>query len=247
MASPQKENGYTAIANEIMEALSRFRINGEARQVLDWILRKTYGFNKTEDAISLSQFVLGTGLKKNTIIKALSKLRFLNLITQKGNAIANTYRFNKNFDTWKALPKKVTKPKKGMAITQKGKKYNPKRDIQKTVTKDILTKDISEQSSQVQNLFNFFYKTINPNISFENKTERKAADWLINKYGYDKVFSAAQYAISVQNQKYAPTITTPYQLKEKMAALIKFKTTKKGKIWTSSSVSQPWQQGQKLN
>ena len=57
MANPQKENGYTAIANEIMEALCRHRIPGEDRQVLDVIFRKTYGFNKIEDYISLSQFV----------------------------------------------------------------------------------------------------------------------------------------------------------------------------------------------
>jgi len=63
MAEPQKENGYTPIANEIMEALCRIRIPGEERQVLDCILRKTYGWNKCEDAISLTQFMEMTGLK----------------------------------------------------------------------------------------------------------------------------------------------------------------------------------------
>jgi len=244
MASPQKENGYTAIANELLEALAMIRIPGEARQLLDVILRKTYGFNKSEDAISLSQFVLKTGLKKNAVCKGLNKLKKLNLITQKVNDIANTYRFNKDFSTWKPLPKKGTSTPKGeRGVPQKVNKRTPKGDIQKTVLKDTITKDISEHSSQVQELFNFFYKNINPNINFANKTDRQAAEWLINKYSYEKVLAATRYALSVQSQKYAPTITTPYQLKEKMAALIKFKESKKGKIWKSTtSALRPFQQ-----
>ena len=74
MASPQIENGYTPIANEIMDALARTRIPGEVRQVLDYIFRKTYGWNKKEDVIPMSQFVKSTGLKKPNICRALSKL-----------------------------------------------------------------------------------------------------------------------------------------------------------------------------
>lgn len=141
MANPQKENGYTPIANEILDALCRIRISGEARQVLDVILRKTYGFNKKEDRIALSQLCLGTGLKKSTICKAITKLIVMNLVTKKGNDTGSLYRFNKDFDTWKPLPKKVTLPKKEKVITKKGNNRYPKRDIQKTITKDTFTKD----------------------------------------------------------------------------------------------------------
>jgi hypothetical protein len=37
MASPQRENGHVEIANELFDALCRFRIPGEARQCLDAI------------------------------------------------------------------------------------------------------------------------------------------------------------------------------------------------------------------
>ncbi len=109
-----------------------------------------------------------------------------------------------------------------------------KNDKELNNDKELLA---AKPQDDIQKIFDLFYKNINPNINFGNKTERKAADWLISKYGYDKVLAAAEYAISVQNNKYAPTITTPYQLKEKMAALIKFKTAKKGKIWKTTSVS----------
>jgi len=147
MASPQLENGYTKISNELMEALARIRINGEARQVLDVIFRKTYGFNKKKDKIALSQFSLATGLKRPTICKAINKLKTMNLIiiTQKDNSDANIFIFNKDFDTWEALPKKVTLPKKVMTITQKGNKTITQKGTYKRNilmnTKETLTKE----------------------------------------------------------------------------------------------------------
>jgi phage replication O-like protein O len=132
MANPQVEGGYTRIANELLEALARIRIPGEAGQVLDVIFRRTYGFGKKIDAISLSQFCLGTGLKQNTICKAIVKLLRLNLITKKGTATSTLYGINKDFETWRPLPKKgQVVPKKVIIIPQKGNKHNPKGDTQK--------------------------------------------------------------------------------------------------------------------
>lgn len=112
MANPQTENGYTRVANELMEALARIRIPGESRQVLDGIIRKTYRFGKKEDAISLAQFCLAAGLKKVAVCKAVNKLSEMNLITKKGNGNLQIYGLNKDYSQWKPLPKKVTLPKK---------------------------------------------------------------------------------------------------------------------------------------
>ena len=137
MASPQTQNGYTKIANELLEALAHIRIPGEAMQIFQVVVRKTYGFNKKEDAIALSQFCFATGLKKNTVCKGLKCLVGLNVITQKGNDIAKIYRINKDFNAWKPLPKKVTLPKKGIIVPQKGNLAYPK----KGTTKESITKE----------------------------------------------------------------------------------------------------------
>lgn len=233
MASPQKENGFTPIANEILEALAMIRIPGEARQLLDVILRKTYGFNKSEDAISLSQFVLKTGLKKNSVCKGLNKLKQLNIITQKVNDIANTYRFNKDFSTWKPLPKKGTSTPKGeRGVPQKVNKRTPKGDIQKTVLKDTITKDIvAEPPKEINELLNFFKETVNPHISFGNKTERKACVYLLNAYGLERIKTSLTFLEEKRKtDKYLPIITTPYELWTKWAKikqhLESLKTTK---------------------
>ena len=120
MANPQLEDSYIRMATEVWEALCRIRIPGEARQVLDVIIRKTWGWNKKEDRISLSQFTDATGLKSDKVIRARAKLDSMNLISFKGNGTNTTYRFNKYFNTWKPLPKKET-------ISQKGNRHIPKR------------------------------------------------------------------------------------------------------------------------
>lgn len=132
MARPQKENGYIAIAFEIWEALIRTRIPGQAMQVLMVILRQTYGWDKKEDQISLSQFQKATGLSKVAVCKMIKKLLDMKLITKKGNGVDTgaiaVYSFQKDYELWKPLPKKVTLPKKVIPITQKGNNPLPKKD-----------------------------------------------------------------------------------------------------------------------
>ena len=147
MANPQKENGYTAISNEIMDQLIKIRIPGEARQILDCVLRKTYGWNKKQDIIALSQYSEMTGLSKPHVCMGLNKLRSMNIITEKGKAITEkgkeigqVIEFNKDYETWRPLPKKVTLPKKVKSVTEKGKNPLPKKGTTKTSIKTIKTK-----------------------------------------------------------------------------------------------------------
>ncbi len=120
MANPQKENGHVDIANEIMEALAGIRISGEEWQCLCVIFRKTYGWHKKEDWISLSQFNLLTKLKKPNILRALNKLRLKKLIIIKNdNRHKPKYKFNKNYEQWKPLSKKITVIKKDNRVLSK--------------------------------------------------------------------------------------------------------------------------------
>ncbi|MCK5610008.1 replication protein [Candidatus Pacearchaeota archaeon] len=113
---PQLENGYLKIANELVEALSRVRIAGEANQILWTIIRKTYGFNKKEDAISLSQFTLATGLKKQHVSRAIAKLRDINIIIKKDDGPICKYSINKDYSSWTPLSKKVTTVKRKSSL-----------------------------------------------------------------------------------------------------------------------------------
>lgn len=148
MESPQKENGYTPIANEIMDALCRTRISGEERQVLDVIFRKTYGWNKKNDRISLSQFAELTGLPKRSIIRGINKLQDKNIISvvKNVNKPAHLYEFNKHYKQWGPFTKKTpfTKltPRVHQTVNKQQKPFTKKRTTKALKTKDT-TKDKS--------------------------------------------------------------------------------------------------------
>lgn len=146
MANPQKENGYTPIANEIMDAFVSFRVPGELRQVLDFVIRKTYGFNKKGDNISNSQIINMSGLSKGNVSRALSKLITHKLVIKADNFTkGKMLYFNKNYDEWvsfviktdnsKKLSKRITK-----VIRSDNKKLSEVRDTKdnKRNSKDIL-------------------------------------------------------------------------------------------------------------
>jgi len=83
--------------------------------------------------------------------------------------------------------------------------------------------DIVSTADGIKQVFELFYNSINPTISFGNKTQRKSAEDLIKKFGLEETIAMTQYAISIQGTKYSPTITTPYQLKEKLAQVAIYK------------------------
>ncbi len=159
MASPQKENGFTPIANEIMQALAKIRIPGEARQVLDAILRKTYGWGKSEDQISLSQFEQMTGLARPSICRAINKLLRMNIIIKKGNAkslftkkgndITSVYSIQKNHEDWHTLTKKLT------LINQNANVKHVNKSANLTLTKKRHTKESIKESIYSHNSTEF--------------------------------------------------------------------------------------------
>jgi len=106
---PQAENGHVDIANEIVEALCRVQLSGYESRVLWAIFRKTYGWHKKEDRISLSQFQVLTGLPLPKISNTLNRLalRKMVTVTDNGNGKTKSYGFQKVYSLWQGLPEKV--------------------------------------------------------------------------------------------------------------------------------------------
>ena len=100
MASPQLENGYIRIATELLEAVVRTPLAGRHLRVWLFVLRKTYGFHKKTDKISLSQLVKGTRIDRSSICKIVKDLvARRTLAKSKGS-----YGINKNYDQWVVAP-----------------------------------------------------------------------------------------------------------------------------------------------
>ena len=109
VASPQLENGYTSIANEILEALWKVNLSPYEYRVLLYLLRKTYGWQKKTDRITLSQFAKDIGIDRRLIFRAIKKLSSKQMIViYKDDKNRLSYGFQKDYDKWTLSSKKMT-------------------------------------------------------------------------------------------------------------------------------------------
>lgn len=159
MANPQAENGHLDLAHEIVEALARIRISGEEGQVLWALFRKTYGWHKKEDYIPLSQFSVMTGLKRQTVHRALMKLSSKKMIViKKDDGLIRLYRFNKDFEEWKPSSKKITPGKpSSILITKVSSKMMTSKETKKKTNVPTFSEDSFPLRLSVY-LWNFIHK-----------------------------------------------------------------------------------------
>lgn len=78
--TPQLEDGYTKIADELLEALCRAHLGGREMAVVLALIRKTYGWNKKKDRIAGSQLAKLTGIPRAKIPSLLRSLEAKNII-----------------------------------------------------------------------------------------------------------------------------------------------------------------------
>ena len=105
MASPQKENGHLRMATELVLVFCIYRLSGQEWQVLWVILRKTWGWNKKKDRISLSQISELTSMNRPGVVRILNKLIKRGVLKKENSAGINAYTFNKNYEEWQGMTK----------------------------------------------------------------------------------------------------------------------------------------------
>lgn len=178
--NPQVENGHIKIANELGEALSKINLSPYESRILWAILRKTYGWNKKSDWISLSQFMEITQLSKPHIIRAIKKLIKKNIIAQIGNGKGKEYSINKHYQKWKLLPKEAI-------VAQIGNASLPKQAPTKATTTNTNKRERIYKKEKI---------IFNPEIElFENITEEKIEKWSKAYPGIDVKQSIIQMQI----------------------------------------------------
>lgn len=101
MSSIQLENGYTRIANKILEEMAKIKLSPTQYRLLFVIWRFTYGFNRKEHKISLAFLSEATGCDLRQIQRELKKLEERRLIFQKiKSGSSRRISFNKNYNEW---------------------------------------------------------------------------------------------------------------------------------------------------
>jgi hypothetical protein len=86
----------------------------------------------------------------------------------------------------------------------------------------LATPEVVAAKDEVNEILSAFQMKLNPTINYGNKTQRDAVKELLKVQGKEKLLRTTEYAAAVSSEQFAPIITTPYQLKEKMAQLIAY-------------------------
>jgi|GEM_PF-1370232 phage replication O-like protein O len=101
MANPQIEDGYTSIANELLEAIIKVNLSPYETRILLGIMRKTYGYHKKSDHISLSQLEQLTNIPRVNICRTLNHLVKRQMIVKSFNNSRTTeWSVQKNYTVW---------------------------------------------------------------------------------------------------------------------------------------------------
>jgi phage replication O-like protein O len=179
MASPQCEDGYTKIANELLEALYKITLGGSEAQVLFAIIRKTYGFQKKMDTISVSQLEEMTCISRRMVIYTIQNLEAKNMITvnrKRGRGVKNEINeisIQKKYNEWvvqgKSIQYKNTLEKQRLAYQKskeivvqgiEGSARNGSLVVQGNTKKGQFLAPTKERKKTKENIYSDFFEVL---------------------------------------------------------------------------------------
>ena len=162
--NPQIENGYTKIANELLEALSKAMaqriITGEERAVVDWIIRYTYGFHEKNGYFHTSFIANNLGFSMSWVSQILKSLEQKKVIIREGMEL----KINKHYLEWSKLSEENLE--------------QPKQDLEQS--KQHLEEPKQVKPQQIQIKSNVNEKKDDHKENYLNKTVLKKTNTLCN-------------------------------------------------------------------
>lgn len=210
MANPQKENGSTDIANELLEVIYSSNFNAPQLDIIYCLIRYTYGFHRKSHKLSINFISRATKRHKITISKELAKLIDKNVINVEQKSTYSTSRIlslNKNYSTWgvsqnETVSQSETVSQNGASTVSQnetvGVSQNETKKLKietKKETKDIHTKS-DDFESVCRSVFDYFencgYKEkfkneIKFKVNRKNETILKMLEEIYKKYSLKQI------------------------------------------------------------
>ncbi|WP_318559563.1 replication protein [Providencia stuartii] len=181
------DDGYTRIANELLESLSCCNLTVRQLRVMLAIIRKTYGFGKKVDRISDSQLADVSGLSRQNVNKAKKELISMNYIILEGNKIG----VNKEVSAWKSQSRDTvsnlkTKNVSNLETNEVSRLETHKRN---TLKKKEITNISSENSNESSDRPSEKVLAVKPDAvvsspkgnKWGNADDLKAAQWIYSQ------------------------------------------------------------------
>lgn len=180
--SAQLENGYTRIANELMEQIAKAKFNGSQFRILLTVLRYTYGYNRKSAELSISYIAEHTGLPARHVRKEVDRLIQGKVLIEHKEPTKTSSRemgLNKNYQEWSICTRGADAPEEqllhrgGEQTLHSGEEQlhpqerKPKKNIKKTI--------FSIESDEIQLSILLYQKTLNHYPSFQEPDFQKWA------------------------------------------------------------------------
>jgi phage replication O-like protein O len=188
MADVQLENGFTRVANEILEEVTQRKFNATQLSVLMIVWRNTYGYNRKDHELAIGYFVQATGYTKRNIQDAVNYLIESNVLSETKKATFNQSRkiaFNKNHDEWKVTSR---------IKEQQVKNRSPHEEKNTSTGEESFTPTGEEKNTSTGEESFTHKRKIKDNIK-ENIKEKKSSGrveeiisfWDENGFGYNNI------------------------------------------------------------
>ena len=153
MTDPEVSKQFIRYPVQIQEALHTTNLTAYESRIIHYIIRKTFGWNKTTDQISQRQIANATGIDRRTVRKVLQRLKDRKIILNKPYKKGGRYRsatlgINPNVNQWLRVGAPQPPPKVGAEIVQGGRSDAPKSGRSSTPynRKYILTTESGDAS-----------------------------------------------------------------------------------------------------
>lgn len=141
--SPQKENGYTPIANELLEQIISFGLSKNELLTVLAIARMTYGFSKKSDALSRVQIAQLINIDRGNVSRAIDSLIRKRIIKKHDEGrlshgvLVNLLSINKHYDEWITDVKTTSVESTDVELTLMSKQHGT--DVKTTSVTDVKT------------------------------------------------------------------------------------------------------------
>lgn len=216
MADVQLENGYTRIANEILEQIHKAKLNGTQRNIIDIVWRYTYGFQRKEHDLSVSFIANAIQGNYRVIQRELNRLIEMNIIIVKAEATFKTSRviaFNKNVNSW-AISNLTTnqsphdkKVESGhdQSVSKVTTNQSPKKESKEIYKESIPLKKgtkIFSNDDKEYKLARYLSECIAKRLDKPSKDEKTLQSWAndfnkmvrLDKYDLDEMLEVLQFS-----------------------------------------------------
>ena len=147
---PQVEDGYTRIANDLLDALCQADFTSREFKVVHFVIRQTYGWNDKAKRMASTFIAGGTGLHESDCSKVLNELIRRKVVIRHGGS-RSPISLNKHFGEWLASEQgKKTPPVKRPEPGQDDLAQSGQDDLTKKDRKDMATSNEVEVTANAE-------------------------------------------------------------------------------------------------